>query len=44
MYVQRSTTWLGSSVGRIFARQPRGPGFESRSGHDFSSYYLVPDY
>ena len=29
--------WLGSSVGRVLARQARGPGFESRSGYDFSS-------
>ena len=29
------TKWLGSSVGRVPARQVRGPGFKSRSGKDF---------
>ena len=32
---QRTTNWLDSSVGRVLARLARGPGFESRSGHDF---------
>ena len=30
-----STEWLGSSVGRVLAQKARGPGIESRSGHDF---------
>ena len=32
---QRTTKWLGSSVGGVLARWAEGPGFESRSGHDF---------
>ena len=36
--------WLVSSDGRVLARLARGPGFESRSGHDFSSAEtVVPD-
>ena len=34
---QRTTKWLGSSVGGMLARWAGGPGFESRSGHDVSS-------